>query len=79
MEVHLPPDLEGNLARAADCRGVPAETLAREAIERAVDDDDWFIREVKKGLDHIDRGQVLTHEAIGSGLERRLAEHEPRS
>lgn len=79
MEVHLPPDLEGKLARAADRRGVPAETLAREAIERAVDYDDWFIREVEKGLDQIDRGQVLTHDAVGRRLEQKLAEFRPRS
>jgi predicted transcriptional regulator len=79
MEVHLPPDLEGKLARAADRRGVPAETLAREAIERAVDYDDWFIREVEKGLDQIESGQVLTHEAVGARLEQKLAGRQPHS
>lgn len=79
MKVHLPPDLESKLARAADRRGVPAETLAREAIERAVDYDDWFIREVDKGLDQIERGQVLTHEAVGTRLEQKLVDHQPRS
>jgi predicted transcriptional regulator len=37
MEVSLPPDLEATLTRAADRRGVDAQALAREAIERAVD------------------------------------------
>ena len=37
MEVSLPPDLETKLTRAADRRGVDAQALAREAIERAVD------------------------------------------
>jgi predicted transcriptional regulator len=79
MEVNLPPDLESKLTVAADRRGVPAETLAREAIERAVDYDDWFIREVEKGLAQIDGGQVLTHDAVGARLEQKLAEHQPRS
>ena len=78
MEVHLSPDLEGKLARAAGRRGVPAEALAREAIERAVDYDDWFVREVEKGLAQIDRGQVLTHDAVGTRLERRLTDQQPR-
>ena len=54
MEVNLSPDLEGKLARAAGRRGVSADVLIREAIERAVDYDDWFIREVEKGLAQID-------------------------
>jgi hypothetical protein len=48
MEPHLPLELEGTLVAAASRRrGVSAEVLAREALERAVDYDDWFIREVE--------------------------------
>ena len=68
MEVKLSPDLEGKLTRAAGRRGVSPEVLIREAIERAVDYDDWFI-EVEKGLAQVDDGQVLPHNAVG----RRLA------
>ena len=77
MEVNLSPDLEGKLARAAGRRDVPAEALVG-AIERAVDYDDWFIREVENGPDQIDRGQVLTHDAVGSRLEQKLTEHQSR-
>jgi predicted transcriptional regulator len=77
MEVNLSPDLEGKLTRAADRRGVSADVLTREAIERAVDYD-WFIREVEKGLAQIDAGHVLTHDAVGARLEQKLAEHQPR-
>jgi len=78
MEVNLSPDLEGKLARAAGRRGVSADALIREAIERAVDYDDWFIREVEKGLAQIDAGQVLTHDAVGARLEQKLADHQSR-
>jgi predicted transcriptional regulator len=78
MEVNLSPDLEGKLSRAAGRRGISAELLIREAIERAVDYDDWFIREVERGLAQVDAGQVLTHDAVGARLEHRLAEHQPR-
>lgn len=78
MEVNLSPDLEGKLARAADRRGVSVERLVREAIERAVDYDDSFIREVEKGLAQIDAGQLLTHDAVGDRLEQKLAEHQSR-
>jgi len=47
--------------------------LAREAIERFVDYDEWFIREVEKGVAQIDRGQLLSHEEVGKRLEKLLA------
>ena len=78
MEVKLSPDLEGKLERAAGRRGVSTELLIREAIERAVDYDDWFVREVEKGLAQIDAGQVLTHDAVAARLEQRLSEHQSR-
>jgi len=58
------------LRRAHD-RGTDAQALAREAIERLVDYDDWFVREVEKGLAQIDRGQTLSHEEVGARLEAR--------
>ena len=78
MEVKLSPDLEGKLARAAGRRGVPPDVLIREAIERAVDYDDWFIREVEKGLAQVDAGQVLTHDAVGSRLDQKVADQQSR-
>lgn len=76
MELHLPPELEGKLAAAASRRGVSVEVLAREALERAVDYDDWFIREVETGLAQVDAGQTLTHDAVGERLAKKLAEHD---
>ena len=64
---------ESTLTVAADRRGVPAETLVCEAIERAVDYDDWFIREVEKGLAQIDGGQMLSHDAVDTRLKEKLA------
>ncbi len=78
MELHLPLELEGKLAAAASRRGVSVEVLAREALERAVDYDDWFIREVETGLAQIDAGQTLTHDAVGERMAKTLAEHARR-
>jgi predicted transcriptional regulator len=75
MELHLSPELEGKLAQAADRRGVSVEVLAREALERAVDYDDWFLREVETGLSQIDAGQTLTHDAVGARIAKTLADH----
>jgi len=74
MEVHLNPDVQAKLARIAAEQGRNAEVLAQEAIERLVDYDEWFIREVEKGLEQIERGELLTHEEVGVRLEKLIAE-----
>jgi predicted transcriptional regulator len=76
MELDLPRELEGRLAAAARRRGLSVEALAREALERAADYDDWFLREVESGLAQINSGQVLTHVAVGSRLTKKLAERD---
>jgi len=74
MDIHLDPDLQAKLAKLAAERGRDLEMLAKEAIQRFVDYDEWFIEEVKKGLAQIERGQVLTQEEVGARLEKLLAE-----
>ena len=78
MEVHLNPNLQARLAHLAAEQGRDAEALACEAIERFVDRDEWFLREVEKGLAQIEQDRVLTHEQVGQRLEKRLAEKQPR-
>ena len=74
MEVHLTPALQAKLTRLATERGRDSEALALEAIERFVDYDEWFIHEVEKGLASADRGELLTHEEVGTRLEKLIAE-----
>jgi len=68
MEVHLDPDLQARLTHLAAQQGRDTKALAREAIERLVDYDEWFIREVEKGLTQIEQGKVLTHEEVGARM-----------
>jgi len=77
MELHLSPELEGKLAAAASRRGVSAEALAHETLERALDYDDWFVREVESGLAQVDAGRTVDHDAVGARLAKKLAEFEP--
>jgi predicted transcriptional regulator len=79
MEVSLKPDVQAKLARLAAERRRDAEALAREAIERFVDYDEWFVKEVEKGLAQIARGEVLTHEEVGARLEKSLTEKQSRA
>jgi predicted transcriptional regulator len=78
MEVTLSADLQAKLTRIAQERGTDAEALAREAIERMVDCDDWFVREVEKGLAQVERGETLSHDEVGARLEGQLTDKQPR-
>ena len=72
MEVTLSPEQQAKLARLAEERGTDAQALTREAIERLLDYDDWFVREVEKGLSQVDGGRTLAHDEVGSRLEKHL-------
>jgi predicted transcriptional regulator len=71
MEVHLSPTLESQLAQVAAERGTDAETLAKEAIERFLDYDAWFLREVDKGLAAADRGEFVEHDDVRKMIDSR--------
>ena len=78
MEVNLNPDLQARLSLLAMQQGRDMEALAREAIERLVDYDEWLIGEVEKGLTQVKQGKVLAHEEVGTRLERKLTEKQSR-
>ena len=78
MELNLSADLQAKLARIAHERGTNPQALAQEAIERLVNYDDWFLREVEKGLAQLERGETLSHEEVGARLEQRLTERTRR-
>jgi predicted transcriptional regulator len=71
MEVRITPDLEAKLARLATERGQDTQALVQEAIEKFIDYDEWFLREVEKGLSAADRGELTDHEDIGKLINRR--------
>jgi predicted transcriptional regulator len=71
MEVRITPDLEVKLARLATERGQDTQALVQEGIERLVDYDEWFLREVEKGLTAADRGELIDHEDVGKLINRR--------
>lgn len=79
MNVSLDPTVQEKLRRLAAERGSDAESLAREAIERFVNYDEWFIREVEKGLVQIARGETLSHQEVGERVEGWLAAKRPRT
>lgn len=73
MEVKLDPEMQLRLERIASARGSDPEMLAKEAIERLLDYDEWFIREVEVGLASADSGKLLAHEEVGKRVEKFIA------
>jgi predicted transcriptional regulator len=59
MEVNLSPDLQAKLAQLASQQGRDSVALVVEAVQRMVNYDEWFIREVEKGIAAADRGEFV--------------------
>jgi predicted transcriptional regulator len=78
MEVRLSPEVQAKLYRMATQQGRDAESLIHEAVERLVGYDEWFIREVEKGLAQIQRGELLEHDEAGARVEKLLSEKPKR-
>ena len=78
MEVKLTPELEAKLDGIAAQQGRDAQSLVKEAVERLVEYDEWFVREVEKGLEQIEHGEVLGHEEVGARLEKLLNEKQSK-
>lgn len=52
-------------------QGRASEALVIEAIQRMVNYDEWFLREVDKGLEAADRAQLVEHADVRKLIERR--------
>ncbi len=70
MEVHLKPELQARVDRAARENNSDSAEYVRQLIEHYVDHDVWFREQVKKGLDRLDGGEFLTQQEIGARIEQ---------
>jgi len=70
MEVHFSPDLQTKLNRVAAENSSDTDAYVQQLVEHYLDHDAWFRQNVKKGLEQLDRGEYLTHEAVGERIER---------
>ena len=71
MEVHFSPDQQVKLSRMAEAQGRAAEALVQEAVERLLSYDEWFLREVDKGLTAANRGEFVEHDDVRKMTESR--------
>jgi predicted transcriptional regulator len=71
MDVPLDPDLQAKLRRLAEQQGRASTALIVEAVERMVNYDEWFLREVDKGLAATDRGELMDHSDVRKMIDER--------
>lgn len=68
MEISLAPEVEARLARIASETGKAANEVVQELVADYLDHDEWFKREVKKGLASLDSGKFVSHEEVGRDI-----------
>ncbi len=44
--------------------------VIKEAIERFLDYEEWYIQEVRKGIDEVSRGEIATPEEVGDRFRK---------
>ena len=71
MEVTLSPEVQAKLDHIAAEQGRDTEALVREALERLVNYDKWFLGQVEQGLAAAERGEFVEHEDVATLLDRR--------
>jgi predicted transcriptional regulator len=69
MDVPLNPELQAKLRRLAEQQGRASTALIVEAVERMVNYDEWFLREVDRGLAAADRGELVDHQDVGKMID----------
>jgi predicted transcriptional regulator len=69
MEIELSPELQAKLERIASEQGRDTKSLVKEAVERLVGYDEWFLRQVEIGLAQADRGELLEDDEVAARME----------
>ncbi|HXB74146.1 MAG TPA: hypothetical protein VNY05_38260 [Candidatus Acidoferrales bacterium] len=70
MEVHFSAELQDKLNRVAAENSSRSDEYVQQLVEHYLDHDAWFRQKVKTGLGQLDRGEFLTHEEVGSRIEK---------
>ncbi len=68
--MHLPPELQTRVERAAAENNSGAEEYVKQLVEHYLEHEAWFPQQVKKGLDQLDRGKSLSHEEVGARIDQ---------
>jgi predicted transcriptional regulator len=72
MEVHLSPEQEERLEKIANERGIEASAVLTEMLARALEYENWFVREVEKGRASLRRGEFVDHDELKARIAKRF-------
>jgi predicted transcriptional regulator len=78
MEIRLTPEKEARLHELAARSGKNTAELVQEAVDRLLDYETWFIKEVEKGQAQASSGELIEHDAVVARIEKRLKEKQTR-
>lgn len=73
VTVELSDAEEAHLRATAERLETSVEQVLSELVQRQMDYDAWFIRQVQIGIDEADRGELIPHEEVMAELRRRRA------
>lgn len=69
MEIHFAPEVEAKLNDLASGSGRGPEQLVQELVKSYLDHDQWFRKEVQKGLEQLDHGEFIEHDDVVARIE----------
>ena len=79
MEIYLTPEKEALLRQLAARTGQDTAEVVQEALDRLLDHDAWFRKEVEKGQMQAAEGKLLDHDEVVKRIEKRMQERQSRS
>jgi predicted transcriptional regulator len=70
MEILFAPELKARLERIASQNGKRPDEVVRELVASYLEHDEWFKREVGKGLASLDQGKSVSHEDVRRQMDK---------
>ncbi len=70
MEISFNPELQAKLDQIASQSGKGSDQVVQELVATYIDHDEWFRKEVRKGLDSLDGGRSISHDEMLRRMER---------
>lgn len=52
-----------------------ADVIVRTALTEKLDYEEWLLKEIGRGIDELDRGEVVSHDEVARTIHNARAEH----
>jgi RHH-type transcriptional regulator, rel operon repressor / antitoxin RelB len=68
VTVRIPTRLKNRLNKLADATARSRSWVAAHALELYVEEQEWQVAEIRKGIDDLNAGRVVSHEKVSRWL-----------